>query len=64
MRAAMGVETYHARLAGSPRSQQAIGAGQVQYLAAVSDNEDEPAVMGGLEPFSYYGTERSASPAG
>ncbi len=35
--------------------------GEVEYMAAVSD-DDTPALMGGAEPFAYYGTERSTSP--
>jgi fermentation-respiration switch protein FrsA (DUF1100 family) len=34
--------------------------GEVEYLAAVSD-DDTPALMGGAEPFAYYGTDRSTS---
>jgi fermentation-respiration switch protein FrsA (DUF1100 family) len=63
MRAAMGADAYRTQLAAHA---EAAGAqyrtGQIEYLAAVSDDEDEPAVMAGPEPFAYYGTERSASP--
>lgn len=62
MRSGMGAESYRAVLA----EQVALGGrqyatGQVEYLAAVSD-DDTMALMGGPEPFAYYGTERSASP--
>ena len=62
MRAGMGAENYRSVLAGQmalAARQQATG--EVEYLAAVSD-DDTPALMGGAEPFAYYGTERSASP--
>ncbi|GAA3385869.1 alpha/beta hydrolase [Cryptosporangium minutisporangium] len=63
MRAAMGADGYRAQLT---RFAEVAGeqyrTGQVQYLAAVSSDETEPAVMAGAEPFAYYGTERSASP--
>lgn len=35
--------------------------GEVEYMAAVSD-DDTPALMGGDEPFAYYGTDRAHSP--
>ena len=62
MRSGMGVESYRALLA----DQMALAARQqagdpVEYMAAVSD-DGTPALMGGDEPFAYYGTERSASP--
>ncbi len=62
MRAGMGVESYRAVLA----DQMALAArqhvtGEVEYMAAVS-GDDTPALMGGAEPFAYYGTERSHSP--
>ena len=62
MRAGMGPENYRNVLAGQmalAARQQATG--EVEYIAAVSD-DDTPALMGGAEPFAYYGTERSASP--
>jgi hypothetical protein len=62
MRAAMGAEPYRAVLAEQTAlaaRQQA--AGEVEYMAAVSD-DDTPALMGGAEPFAYYGTDRSTSP--
>ncbi len=62
MRAGMGVESYRAVLA----EQMAVAArqhatGEVEYTAAVS-NDETPALMGGAEPFAYYGTDRSHSP--
>jgi fermentation-respiration switch protein FrsA (DUF1100 family) len=62
MRDGMGTENYRNVLAGQmalAARQQATG--EVEYMAAVSD-DDTPALMGGEEPFAYYGTERSASP--
>lgn len=61
MRAGMG-ESYRAILG----EQMALAArqqasGDVEYMAAVS-GDDTPAMMGGAEPFDYYGTDRSASP--
>jgi len=61
MRAGMG-ESYRAVLG----EQMALAARQqasadVEYMAAVS-GDDTPAMMGGAEPFDYYGTDRSASP--
>jgi fermentation-respiration switch protein FrsA (DUF1100 family) len=61
MRAGMG-ESYRAILG----EQMALAArqqasGDVEYMAAVSGDET-PAMMGGQEPFDYYGTDRSASP--
>ncbi|TQS46589.1 alpha/beta hydrolase [Cryptosporangium phraense] len=60
MRAAMGADAYRAQLlqaAGTAAEQYSTG--RIDYLAAVSDDEDVPAVMAGPEPFAYYGTERS-----
>lgn len=63
MRAAMGAEGYREQLARFAEiASEQYRTGQVEYLCAVSDDEDEPAVMGGAEPFAYYGTERSAGP--
>lgn len=63
MRSAMGGDGYRAQLARfADAASEQYRSGQVAYLAAVSDDEDEPAVMAGAEPFAYYGTERSASP--
>jgi fermentation-respiration switch protein FrsA (DUF1100 family) len=62
MRRAMGADGYRAQLAHfASVAQRQHQTGQVEYLAAVSD-DGTPAVMGGQEPFDYYGTERSASP--
>ena len=62
MRAGMGADSYRGVLA----EQMTVAArqhvtGEVEYMAAVSD-DDTPALMGGAEPFAYYGTERSRSP--
>ncbi len=62
MRAGMGAENFRNVLAGQlalAARQQATG--EIEYIAAVS-NDDTPALMGGEEPFAYYGTGRSASP--
>jgi fermentation-respiration switch protein FrsA (DUF1100 family) len=61
MRAGMG-ESFRTILG----EQMALAArqqasGDVEYMAAVS-GDDTPAMMGGSEPFDYYGTDRSASP--
>ena len=62
MRAGMGVESYRAVLADQMTlAARQHAAGEVEYLAAVSD-DDTPALMGGAEPFAYYGTDRSTSP--
>jgi len=63
MRGAMGIESYRAVLS----EQMAVVArqyasGEVEYMAAVSNDETTPALMGGEEPFAYYGTDRSTSP--
>lgn len=62
MRAGMGAESYRGVLV----EQMTVAArqhatGEVEYMAAVSD-DDTPALMSGAEPFAYYGTERSSSP--
>jgi fermentation-respiration switch protein FrsA (DUF1100 family) len=62
MRAGMGTEAYRGLLrhfAGV--AQRQFETGEVEYLPAVAAGGGE-AVMGGQEPFDYYGTERSASP--
>lgn len=62
MRARMGAEQYRgllAHFAAVAATQQATG--EVAYTRAVSDDET-PAVMGGQEPFDYYGTDRAPSP--
>ena len=62
MRAGMGAEPFRAVLAEQmPLVARQHTAGEVEYLAAVS-NDDTPALMGGAEPFAYYGTDRSSSP--
>ncbi len=62
MRAAMGAESYRGVLADQmAQAARQHAAGEADYMAAVS-NDDTPALMGGDEPFAYYGTERSASP--
>jgi fermentation-respiration switch protein FrsA (DUF1100 family) len=62
MRAGMGPDSYRALLADFAQvAQRQFETGEVEYLAAVSRHQD-PAVMGGDEPFEYYGTDRSASP--
>lgn len=61
MRAAMGPEGYRGQLRHfAELATRQFVTGEVEYLAAVGV-EGEPAVMGGQEPFDYYGTERSAS---
>jgi uncharacterized protein len=62
MRRGMGRAGYRetlARLAAVAEQQRTTGA--VAYLAAVSD-DGTPAIMGGQEPFDYYGTDRAPSP--
>lgn len=62
MRAGMGTDGYRATLAELAEvAQRQYATGEVEYLAAVSD-DGTPALMGGQEPWDYYGTERSASP--
>ena len=61
MRAAMGADAYRAQLRQFAEvAQNQFATGEVAYLPAV-DGEGGPAVMGGREPFDYYGTERAAS---
>ena len=58
MRAAMGPEQYRSQLAQFTEvAQREFETGDVEYLPAVS-SEGGTAVMGGQEPFDYYGTER------
>ena len=62
MSEAMGRDGYRAQLrhfADVAARQSATG--QVEYLPAVAA-DGGPAVMGGQEPFDYYGTDRSSSP--
>jgi fermentation-respiration switch protein FrsA (DUF1100 family) len=62
MRDGMGNDRYRAMLAGFAQvAAQEHATGVMEYTQAVSDDET-PAVMGGNEPFDYYGTDRSASP--
>lgn len=62
MRAGMGPDGYRALLANfAAMAQRQFETGDVEYMPAVS-GDGGPAVMGGHEPFEYYGTERSASP--
>ena len=61
MRARMGVESYRAVLAEQlSLAARQHATGEVEYMAAVS-GDDGPALMGGAEPFAYYGTERAQS---
>jgi fermentation-respiration switch protein FrsA (DUF1100 family) len=63
MRAGMGAEAYRGMLAHfAELAAHEHASGQVEYLAAVS-NDDSAAVMRGQEPFDYYGTDRAASPS-
>lgn len=62
MREAMGAEGYREQLLNLAQvAQRQFETGEVEYLPAVAP-AGEPALMGGQEPFDYYGTERSASP--
>lgn len=62
MRAAMGIDSYRGVLAEQMNlAARQYTSGDVEYMAAVSE-DDTPALMGGAEPFAYYGTDRSASP--
>jgi fermentation-respiration switch protein FrsA (DUF1100 family) len=62
MRDGIGAEQYRGMLAQFAQlAAQQHATGLVEYTQAVSDDET-PAVMGGQEPFDYYGTERSSSP--
>jgi fermentation-respiration switch protein FrsA (DUF1100 family) len=61
MRDAMGDDGYRAQLRHFAEvAQRQFETGEVEYLPAVADGGG-PAVMGGQEPFDYYGTERAAS---
>ncbi|MDP9070175.1 MAG: alpha/beta hydrolase [Actinomycetota bacterium] len=62
MRQAMGADGYRHQLRHFAEvAQRQFDSGRVEYLAAVA-GDGGPAVMGGQEPFDYYGTARSASP--
>jgi fermentation-respiration switch protein FrsA (DUF1100 family) len=62
MRAGMGPDTYRDLLANfAAVAQRQFDSGEIEYLAAVT-GDGGPAVMGGDEPYEYYGTARSASP--
>ncbi|HEY6424276.1 MAG TPA: alpha/beta hydrolase [Pseudonocardiaceae bacterium] len=62
MRTGMGVAGYRGQLAAlAAVAEQSFRTGETDYLPAVSSDGGE-AVMGGAEPWEYYGTERSASP--
>lgn len=63
MRAAFGAEGYRAQMARfAAIAQRQHDTGEVEYTAAVSADPEVPALMGGQEPFDYYGTGRSTSP--
>lgn len=62
MREAMGADGYREQLLRFAQvAQRQFETGEVEYLPAVA-SDGGPAVMGGQEPFDYYGTDRSASP--
>jgi fermentation-respiration switch protein FrsA (DUF1100 family) len=62
MQRGMGADGYRAQLLRfAETAQKQSASGTVEYLPAVAPAGQE-AVMGGQEPFDYYGTERSASP--
>ncbi len=62
MRKAIGAEGYRAMMSRFADIEQAqFATGHVDYLPAVSDDLAVEAAMPGAEPFSYYGTTRSAS---
>jgi uncharacterized protein len=62
MRAGMGPDAYRSLLSHfAAVARRQFETGEIEYLAAVSGDGGD-AVMGGDEPFQYYGTERSASP--
>lgn len=63
MRKGMGDEGYRQTMrAFADVNQAELASGSIDYIKAVSDVEGEDAVMAGEEPFTYYGTARSASP--
>lgn len=62
MRSGMGDESYRRLMADfAGMTQRQFATGDVEYLAAVADDQGE-AAMPGDEPWRYYGTERAASP--
>lgn len=62
MRAGMGHDRYRQLLKEAVEADaRTQTTGEVEYLAAVSDDGSE-AIMGGAEPFDYYGTDRAPSP--
>lgn len=63
MRAAIGAEGYRDMMVRfAEADQEEFVTGRVDYLPAVSSDDDGEAAMPGQEPFEYYGTARSASP--
>ncbi len=62
MRAGMGRDRYRQVLREAAEADaRAQATGEVDYLAAVSADGSE-AIMGGDEPYAYYGTDRAPSP--
>ena len=62
MRAGIGYDRYRQLLREAAESDaRAQATGVVDYLAAVS-NDGTEAIMGGDEPYTYYGTDRAVSP--
>ena len=63
MRTEIGADTYRDMMANfADTAGREHVTGHVEYIKAVSNDEDEDAAMPGAEPFEYYGTERSAAP--
>jgi hypothetical protein len=62
MREGMGADNYRNLLADLRKAAvRQYATGDVEYMPAVAP-EGQPALMGGDEPYAYYGTDRSASP--
>ncbi len=62
MRSGMGATSYRDLLADLRKAAvRQYATGDVEYMPAVAP-DGGPALMGGDEPFSYYGTDRSQSP--
>jgi fermentation-respiration switch protein FrsA (DUF1100 family) len=62
MRDGVGADSYRSVLAEQMSlATRQHATGEMEYMAAVSD-DGTPALMGGSEPFAYYGTNRSYSP--